>query len=371
MEKQFSFTSEELEKQLKKCRENGITELTVHDTVISRDKPRLLSFLKAVQRDAPDVFVSIKILPSIIDMEVVRALCNIRCSIEMDFELTSRGFDKKLYAKKCALLNQTGLVFGVNLYYACPAVGTAGVAAGGVPSKNKTVFSGASAGNAGFADSLKAFRERLDFTIAQYPNHIDFPQLEADAGADGGNSAGGTQSKCLFDFSPVVSGTFSAQDIRFARDMAFACRTFYSAGRAVGWFNSVLAALRIQASAFFADFAEWQRVNNCDFKSGYIPEEEAHINIEKMQVLFLDMKLEEKHKGQLLSAVNDIVKLNGAFSRLVSEGEESTIETDYNPDDLLSPESMDIVSFANDVCMEHSTVQIFLNADGDPDYKIC
>ena len=348
MEKQFSFKSDELVSQLKKCRENGITELTVHDSSIACDKARLINFLKAVQKDAPELFVSIKISPRTLDAEIVRMLSVLNCSVEMDFELSEKGFDKKFYAKKCALLNQAGLVFGVRLYYA-----------------------------SGGSDSLKLFKERLDFTLSQYPNHIDFPQTEKDDSSDSGGAADGASvagvsaaGSSTSGSSTVVTGTFSAQDIRFARDIAFACRTFYSAGRAVPWFNSVLAALKIQGSAFFADFAEWQRVNNCDFKSGYVPETESHKNIEKMQVLFLDMKLEEKRKGQFLAAVNDMVRLNGAFSRLVAEGEESVFETEYSPDDLLSPESMDIASFVNDVCMEHSSVSVFLNADGEPDYKI-
>ena len=325
MEKQFQFKTGEIESQLKSCASKGITEISLHDDVFANDKAKLIHFVKAVMRDAPNLFVSVKVNPKIVDMEIISAFSNINSSVEMDFLLTEKGFDKKLYSRKCALLNNAGLVFGVNLYFAT------------LPS-----------------DSLKAFKDRLDFTVAQYPNHIDFPQLESD------------EETIL----PKVSGTFSAQDIRYARNLSFACRTFYSSGRAVPWFNSVLQALKIQASAFFADFSEWQKVNNCDYKSGYVPENEKHSELEKMQVLFLDMKLEEKKKGQLLAVVNDIVKINGAFSRLVAEGESSVLNLEYNPDDLLGPESLDLTAFSNDVCMEACQVQIFINADGEPDYKI-
>ncbi|MCR5401485.1 MAG: hypothetical protein K6E78_07805 [Treponema sp.] len=395
MEKQFEFTSDELENKLKGFKQQGITELTVHDQLLAKDKARLIKFLKAVRSDAPELFVSIKISPQIIDMEVVRALSCINCSVEMDFVQTVKGFDKKLYARKCALLNQAALVFGVNLYFAeVPEAKGEGCAleeksasgpfgkkkgsncsggkgaggAGSTASDSKALIvngAGKNASSAAFSqDSLKAFKDRLDFTIAQYPNHIDFPQIEEK------QEKSASSANISLSSLPSASASFSAQDIRFARDIAFACRTFYSAGRAVPWFNSILMLLRIQASAFFADFAEWQRVNNCDFKSGYLPEEESHENIEKMQILFLDMKLEEKRKGQALQAVNDIVRLNGAFSRLVSDGQETVIETEYNPDDLLSPESMDILSFANDVCMCPCRVQIFINSDGEPDYRL-
>ena len=162
---------------------------------------------------------------------------------------------------------------------------------------------------------------------------------------DRGNDVGGaekeTEKERKSDFvrargssSCISSGIFSAEEIRFARNIAFACKTFYSAGRAVPWFLSVLQALKIQPSKFFADFAEWQKVNNCDFTSGFVPEDCNHKEIEKMQLLFLSMKFEEKNKSELIPIVNDIVKLNGAFSRLVGEGEESVIFTKYNPDDF-------------------------------------
>ena len=325
MEKQFYFNSAELADNLKDFSLKGITELSVHDENIANDKGLLRDFLLRIQKNAPELFVSIKINPKILDQEICSLLSSIRSSVEMDFVPSDKGFDKKFYSRKCALLDNFGVLFGVSLYFAA--------------SEN---------------DSLKSFKERLDFSVAQYPNHIDFPQLESD---DDENL-------------PRVSGFFSAEDIRAARNIAFSCRTFYSAGRAVSWFNSVLQALRIQPSVFFADFAEWQRVNNCDFRSGFVPEDEKHSKIEEMQLLFLEMKLEEKGKGTLIPCVKDIVKINGALSRLTAEGEEATIDFVYNPEDLFGPESVDMVSFSNDVCMEHCRVKIFLESDGEPNFMV-
>lgn len=336
MEKIYSYKTGELESSLADCVKSGVTELSVHDASIADDKGKLLRFLKTVSRDAPELFVSISVNPKNLDADVCRACMNINCSIEMAFDPSvseakkNHGgseilhFDKKFYSRRCASLNNSGLVFGIQLSFASKAV-----------------------------DSLKAFCDRLNFTVEQYPNHIDFPQTE-------------TSDSSL---TAKVSGTFSAEDIRYARNLAFACRTFYSAGRAVPWFNSILRALKMPASKFFSDFSEWQRVNNCDFKSGFVPEDAPHEEIEKMQLSFLSIKFEEKNLSSLFAVVRDIVRLNGAFSRVVSDGNELSIETEYNPDDLLSPESMDIVSFHNDVCMEHCSVQLFLTDEG-PDYRI-
>ena len=347
MKKEYAFSSDELESSLKTFSSKGIYELFVNDEALANDKRRLLHFLTAVKSDAGDIFLSIKVNSSVIDNEVCKKCAEVNCSLEIPFvvkkndekktekaagkesKANNKGgdaflFDKKLLAKKCAVLNEEGLVFGFQIFYAD--------------------FEG---------DTLKAFCDRLDFALSQFPNHIDFPQTE----------------DVSFASNARASGVFSGGDIRFARNIAFACRTFYSSGRAVPWFNAVLRPLRIKPSKFFADFAEWQRVNNCDFKSGFSPEDAKHREIEKMQLLFLQMKYEEKGVSALLPVVKDIVRINGALSRLVFEGEESEIALQYSPDDLFGPECMDIERFANTVCMESSRVRIFDNGC-EPDYEI-
>ena len=327
--KEYSFKIGEIESLLSDFNAKGITELVIHDDSFSENKQKIIRLLKSIEEKAPNLFVSLKINPKILDFEIINQISKINCSLEMPFSSCQKQngpylFDKKFYSKKCNLLNNNGLVFGISLNYANTSV-----------------------------DTFKFFKDRIDFSVEQYPNHIDFPQIES----------------VELSQSAKVSGIFSAEEIRFARNIAFACKTFYSSGRAVPWFMSVLHALKIQPSKFFADFAEWQKVNNCDFTSGFVPEDCNHKEIEKMQLLFLSMKFEEKNKSELIPVVNDIVKLNGAFSRLVGEGEESTIVTKYNPDDLLGPESMDLTLFNNNVCMENCNVKVFLTDEG-PDYKI-
>ncbi|SFJ01285.1 hypothetical protein SAMN04487775_11111 [Treponema bryantii] len=326
MAKEYKFKAEELESQITTLTQKGITELSVTDEKVSRDKNKLLRLMKLVAQHAPEVYVSFLAEAAVIDREVIAAASNLFCSFDIPLVCTQKGghllFDKKFYANKARLLNEAGLVFGFQLTYAT------------VP-----------------GDSQKLFMERLDFAVQQYPNHIDFPQTESE------------------EYEAKVSGTFSAADIRYCRDTAFACRTFYTSGRAVPWFLSVLKPLRIYPSRFFSDFAEWQRVNNCSYKSGFVPEGENHKSIEKMQLLFLDEKYEEKHCHNLITLVHDIVGINGAMSRLAGENEESTIETSYHPDDLLGPEALDLTAFAEDVCMEHCTVKIFSNGEY-PDYEV-
>lgn len=326
MNKEYKFSLEELESQIGSLSQKQITELCVNDSKIASDKNRLISLIKKIQAQAPDVFVSFCVKAQVLDRDVINAASQIFCSFEIPLECTQKGdkvlFDKKFYANKAHLLNDSGLVFGFSLTYATEK-----------------------------GDTLKAFMERLDFAVQQYPNHLDFPQTEND------------------EVEAKVSGCFSAQDIRYCRDIAFACRTFYSAGRAVPWFLSVLKPLKLYPSKLFADFSEWQRCNNCDFKSGFVPENENHEAIQKMQLVFLEQKLEEKNQKQYLQVVEDLIVLNGAFSRLMGEGMESVVKTQYHPDDLFSPEALNLEDFVENVCMLPCSVKIFFSDEG-PDYQV-
>ncbi|MCQ2572607.1 MAG: hypothetical protein MJ182_01800 [Treponema sp.] len=296
-------------------------------------KDDLLKQIKSEKRQDKNLFTSFFVEASFIDSEVCREAQNIFCSFDIPLNPSKKGdkllFDKKNYASKANLLNNAGLIFGFCLYYAKDS-----------------------------GDSFKAFSDRFDFALNQYPNHVEFPQFDITPGENG---------------EPKVSQIFSAQDIRKARDLSFAAKTFYSMGRAVPWFLSVLKPLRITPSAFFADFSEWQQVNNCDYKSGFNPEKESHEAIEKMQLLFLEQKYEEKNKADMFTLVSDVVRLNGAMSRLCDESSgknpEIKLNTSYNPDDLFSEEILDLEYFFENVCMEESKVRLFVTDEG-PDYEI-
>lgn len=304
----------------------GITELSVHDKKIAGDKNELLKLCQSIEKHAPELFVSLKIEISALDKSLINELKNIYCSIEIPFSGTEKGgtllFDKKLFSSKADILNRSDLVFGFDMDY--------GLKKG---------------------DTFKLFKNRLDFATTLYPNHIDFMQLEDSSQR------------------PHSTGIYSSKDLELSQSIAFACKTFYSSGRAVPWFNSVIKLLKISPSTFFADFAEWQLCNNCSKKRGFSPDNLKHSEIEKMQLVFLKEKLEEKHAQMTFAAVSDIIRLNGAFSRLAAENEESIMETSYNPDDLLSPFALDIAKFCDGVTMEPCKVKIFAN-DDSPDYKI-
>ena len=320
---EYSFDLKNLDADLASFAQKGVTEFALHDPRFSNDKKALAEFLKKAARHIPDVYISIPASAQVIDAEVVGLLQNLFCSVDI-FMRGDAGkvffLDKKLFSKKAALLNNAGVVFGFLMDWARAD-----------------------------GDSVKAFRDRIDFALPLYPNHIDFEQLYSEQ-REAKNSA-----------------TFSSQDITWARDVAYAISVFYSEGRAVPWFNSILKPLKIAPSKFFSDFAEWQRCNNCAFGSRGTAL--SHKEIEKMQLLFLEEKYSEKRLERLLPVVADVVRINGAFSRLAGEGEEGELDLSFNPDDLLGPAAFDISAFEENVCMEDCRVRVY-DAGGEPAYKI-
>ena len=288
-------------------------------------KPHLLEYLRRVQKKESvsnnEEFHSIETDISFVDRDVLSLSQNLFCSLTFPLFGTEKNgvllFDKKLFSKKAALLNDAGLVWGFSADFG----------------KKR-------------GDTFRSFRDRLDFAVTLYPNHIYFYEEKL----------------------PSPTAVYSSKDMDFSAGMAFACRTFYTEGRAVPWFMSVLKVLKISASSFFADFDEWQQCNNCSFITGFIPEKESHASIEKMQLNFLEQKFSEKHKNHLFKAASDLVKLHGAFSRAWGEGEETDLILSYNPSELLSPYASDLASFAENATMEECRIKVFMGEEG-ADFK--
>ena len=224
MEKTFTFNSRQLETSLASFSEKGITEFTLQDSEILRHKGRLLKFLQAVRKNAPDLFVTLPVDAKILDMDICKACAELNCSLDIALDGENKGgnflFDKKFFARRAQMLNTLGLVFGFDLSFAFHE-----------------------------GDKLKSFFDRLNFSVSLYPNHIDFPQIEAEL-----------SDRKKFEAKPTAA--FSTQDIRRSENIARSASVFYSYGRAVTWFLAVLAPLKIEPVKFFEDFFEWQKLNN-------------------------------------------------------------------------------------------------------------
>lgn len=318
-EKEYHFNASQLEAGLASLTKLGVTRLLVCDRAITGSRDGFLHFLGRAQQEAPDLFYKFYLEPAVLDGQLCQALSGFYCSLQLPLDATAFA-GRKAFERKIGLLNRSGLVFGFDLDFAADG-----------------------------EDSARLFKDRLNLALSLYPNHLDFPQLE--------------------EGLPASTKSFSSRDINLAADKAHACTLFYSEGRAVPWFLSVLKPLRISADAFFADFAEWLRCNNLGRDGsgagvragsgvGLADCQLGHQEIERMQLSFLELKYQEKGLEHLLPVVRELVRFNGAFARLVGEDQECELELAFHPDDLGSPYSQDVVAFAENVCMEHCHVRL-------------
>ena len=73
MKKEYTFSISELESQIPTFGEKGITEFSIHDSDVAKDKRRVLKLINLIAQYAPDVFVSILVDAVVIDSEVAAA----------------------------------------------------------------------------------------------------------------------------------------------------------------------------------------------------------------------------------------------------------------------------------------------------------
>ncbi len=327
MNESYKYKTSELEASLSTFEEKGVTEFTLQDQTILGHKGKLLSFLKSFSQKCPQVLLTLPVDPQVLDMDICKAVAGLYCTLEIPLKGISKDrnylFDKKFYNRRAQMLNTMGLLFGFSMDF-CTQAG----------------------------DGVRLFMERLDFALSLYPNHLDFPQLD----------------RC--PDSVKSTSAYSTQDVKRSFKIASGAECFYTYGRAVTWFLSVLAPLKISPSRFFEDFAEWCSINNYKIQGDWESLKANHKEIEKMQLDFLKFKYEEKHKSDFFIAVADIVKLNGAFARCFGENEDSVLELNYNADELLGAGAMNIASFVENSFMEKSRIKVFWN-DGDCQWQYC
>ena len=112
---EYKFKTSELEAQIATLTQKGITEFSIHDSDVAKDKRRVLKLINLIAQHAPDVFVSIYIEAQTVDREIAAAATQIFFSFDIPLQVQSKGgkllFDKKFYSNKARLLNDFGLVF--------------------------------------------------------------------------------------------------------------------------------------------------------------------------------------------------------------------------------------------------------------------
>ena len=314
------FSLDRIKNELDLFVKNDIKQIFVLDPTYNVDKNRAVEIINYIHKHAKNIFFHFECRAEFLNVELVKSFSKINCSLQIGLQSASeevlktvnRTFNKKDFIKKISILNDYGIIFGFDLIYGLPK------------------------------DNYEGFKNSIDFAISLYPNHIELFCLSVLPGTSLYDDANKLNLK--YNTHPpyhvIESDTFSKLEIEKSRKISIACNLFYSQGRAVTWFNSLIHLLKIKPSAFFEKFVlylENKKLLDKEFCN--------HKEIEKLQIDFINQILSERNLSKYFILTKDIIMLNGALSRSYSDGENTELSLSYHPDDLMSEYSQDLKFF--------------------------
>ena len=359
---------ERIEKELKLFAEKDVPQVFVLDPTYNANKERALSLLKMMAKITPNTFYYFEARAEFIDRQIAKAFTKLPCAVQFGLQSSdeevlkkvNRSFNKSQFVKNINILNQEGVIFGFDLIYGLPG------------------------------DNLSGFCNSIDFALNLMPNNLELFCLSVLPGTDLFDDAKGYglvyEEKAPYHV--IETPGFSKDDMKKAAKVSAACNVFYNQGRAVPWFNSLMKALQVKPSKFFKDFIAWYESKKCDFapKNGKkLSIEElslacvSHKEVEKLQLDFLRDYLDGgfssgnssvKSSGKtgkkqyLLPTVENLIRFNGAISRVTADGTKEKLSLAFHPDDLASPYAADMVFFAKNCGRFGCEVAIEMGSQG-------
>lgn len=278
------FSLGRIEAELRHFAAGGVSQVFVLDSTFNQDARRAKTILKLIKKHAPRIHFHFEVRSEFIDPEMAQLFAQITCSLQIGLQSSdpqvlkgvNRVFKRDDFVTRIGLLNDSGAVFGFDLMYGLPG------------------------------DTLAGFCTSLEFALGLYPNHLDiFPLAILPGTALASRSAAiGLRHQPRPPYTLLASPTFSATDMALARGLATACDIFYTRGKAVAWFNGVIAPLGLMPSAFLRKFNEWLTAERGEIVS------EADLDdqqIWQLQRRFLERMYGTKKHQRLLPLVLDLV----------------------------------------------------------------
>lgn len=308
-----AFPEERLEKELRLFVKHGIREIFVLDPTFNADSRRMKRLLSMIRRLAPDIFFQFELRAELLSAEQAAWLSGVNCQVQLGLQSSKpailkqlgRNFDPTGFAEKIGLLEDQGIIYGLDLMY-------------GLPSQ-----------------TLADFRESLDYALYLRPNHLDIFPLAVLPGTALAADASVLQLRYDPTAPHIVrsSPDFPPADMGLAGQLAAASELFYNQGRAVMWFLPLCTALGQRPTEVLSNWGQWWSHQTA------LPA--AHNTIEDLQLDFLSGFLPGKLDTDTIKLATDLIRVSGAWTRAIAEGEESRLELDWQPEDLLDLATQD------------------------------
>ncbi len=272
----------------------NVAQVIVIDSTFNQDVKRAKEILRLIARIAPHIHFHFEVRSEFIDSDMAHLFARINCSLQIGLQsahphvhkAVGRVFNAPDFCRKIEMLNESGAVFGFDLIYGLPG------------------------------DTLEGFSASIDFALGLYPNHLDIFPLAVLPGTRLAANAGNLKLQFMKKPPYILSGSpsFPAEAMREAAGLALACDIFYSRGKAVAWFNSILFPLDLSPSAFLGKFRRWLR------KSIGGPVTEASLSdrdIHEAQAAFITRLYSGKRLRRLLPAAQDLIDYHWHYADAV------------------------------------------------------
>lgn len=285
------FPLERIEAELKWFAANRVSQVFVLDSTFNSDRERAVRILRLIKKIAPHSHFHFEVRSEFLDRQQAELFASITCSLQIGLQSadpdvlkkSGRSFSRSDFTSKVAFLNDSGAVFGFDLIYGLPG------------------------------DTLAGFRNSVDFALGLYPNHLDIFPLALLPGTR--LAARSRELQLQHNPEPpyilTSSPTFPNEDMAAAARLAAACDLFYSRGKAVSWFLSMLHPLKMKPNLFLESFYGYAE------KRGINPEVAEGLSdcrIFELQQGFISELFLEKKLHKLLPIALDIIRYNFGYA---------------------------------------------------------
>ena len=318
------FPLERAARELEAFAAAGVDEVFVLDPTFNADARRMEEAVGIMRERGPGLRYLLELRAELLDRRQAHLLSTVDCSVQVGLQsadtvvmaAVDRSFDPAAFARKVRLLDEAGVVYGLDLMYGLPG------------------------------DTLDGFCASLDYALGLGPNHLDVFRLAVLPGtalADRASALGldhDPRAPYLVRSTP----TFPAADLDRADRLAAAVDAFYNRGRAVPWFRALARAVRMKPVGIVESFAR--------FLGNRTPPK-GQAEAEALQLEFL-RELAQGPKPALadaavVEAAADTIRASGAWTRALAEGEETDLRLGWDPELLLDEAPLDIRRFAREI----------------------
>jgi radical SAM superfamily enzyme YgiQ (UPF0313 family) len=350
------FPLDRIAAELDSFRAAGVEEVFVLDPTFNADGKRMAEAVRLMTERGTGLRFVLELRAELLDRNQAKMLATLDCSVQIGLQSSDpavlakvdRSFNPVIFARKVRLLEEYGVVYGLDLIYGLPG------------------------------DDPASFLRSLDYALALAPNHLDVFRLAVLPG-----TALAERAKVLgLVYDPLAphlvhsTPDFSAADLARADKIALAIDLLYNRGRAVLWFPALSKALGMKASAVIEAFADSEQArelvlatglavgSSLPAGSGLAGPGASHRKIETGTIRFFTQLFGNRAKQgskarsgvgeaavakagtELAKAGTELIRASGAWTRALAEGEITELSLDWNPEDLMNYAAADLRRFA-------------------------